>query len=202
MISTHNVTRQTRRYWMIDGLPELAIGVFTLLLAGIQALTKVAPPVIAGFATLGVALITVVFCVFVRWALHAVKARLTYPRTGYVEYQQPPRWQQTLGAVVGVILGAGLARLLFNTQLSAVWLPVITGLGLGLAMVWLGFYVGMARFYALALVLSMAGVGFWLAGINGFVGESLVMLIMGVWLLVSGGLTLSRYVQINRERQL
>lgn len=199
MTSTQEYKRRTRGYWMIDGLPEITMGGVITLLTACQIAALFAPPSIAGFVLMAVPLGTIIFILLARRMLQVVKTRFTYPRTGYVEYNEAPRWQQILGVAVGFFFGAVLIALLFSVQLPPKWLPIITGLVFGFVMALLGFYVNVARFYILALVLALAGVGFWAAGVNGILGASLVLLLAGIWLLVTGVLTLWRYMQEHRK---
>lgn len=196
-----DLPRRTRRYWMVDGLPELLMGSLFLLAGVLQLVSLLAPSNIAGFAMLLVPLLMMVGTLFGRRVLHAVKARLTYPRTGYVEYPQPKRWQQVLGGLLGFGLGMALTALLFTVQFSATWIPVITGFTLALGMVYLGFYMGLTRFYILAVFASILGILLQFLRVDGFLGASSVMALMGVWLLIAGGITLYRYLQRTQAQE-
>lgn len=195
MEADQKFARRTRRYWMVDGLAELVMGSFFLLGGVLQLVSFVAPSNIRGFATILIPLLMMFGILVSRFGLHKVKARLTYPRSGYVEYRQPKRWQQMLGVLVGFGVGFALMPLLFNVQFSAAWLPIISGVAFALLMVGMGFYMGTARFYTLALFTSVLGILLYFLRINGFLGASLVIALTGVWLLVAGGITLRRYLQ-------
>lgn len=201
MEADQNFARRTRGYWMVDGLPELIMGSFFLLFSILQTLLLVAPPNISGFVALLIPVLMVVCTLVSRFTLQKMKARLTYPRTGYVEYPKPKRWQQMLGAVIGFGIGLASMALLVNTQFSSAWLPLITGFTLAFAMIYLGFYMGTARFYLLAAFASALSICLSLLQIDGFLGASLVLAFAGVWLLVSGGVTLRRYLQRTQPQE-
>lgn len=191
------ISRRTRRYWMVDGLAEIMMGCVMLLLSAAQLLALSVPAAIGGFARFLFPMVVLAIIPFQRRIINAVKTRITYPRTGYVEYPEPKRWHQLLGAILGFCIGAGLTLLLFYGQLSVSvsWLPLITGCSLALAMTYLAFYFGMPRFYGLALFAVVAGILLWYLHIDGFVAGSVVSALVSLWLLIAGGITLRRYLQ-------
>jgi hypothetical protein len=193
--SYEEIEQKTRRYWYVDGLAEIFIGLLLavtgLLVLGLeqlppgswQRLTVVASMVliIAGGAWLGGRMVK------------AVKARITYPRTGYVSYRKPTHQRRlrnflimipiaVLWAILVLILGKGLIA----------WIPLIDGLVLG-AILWVAG-MGLLRFYLLAgLSLAVGGILAYFQ-IGGNVGQMVFDSIMGLSLAVSGTITLIHYV--------
>ncbi|MCX7860920.1 MAG: hypothetical protein N2385_12565 [Chloroflexus sp.] len=198
-----DLTRRTRRYWMIDGLAELMIGSIFLLTGVAQLAPLVVPAAIAGWVNLLLPLALILAILFSRQILHTLKARLTYPRTGYVAYRQPRLWQHVLGGLVGLGVGIALVNLTFDVRLATAWMPVIIGVTLAGGMTYLGAYLDLPRFYALAMFIASVGLLIhWLA-FDGFLGASLVIIAAGAWMLVAGGITLYRYLQRTHvEEQL
>ncbi|OAN37112.1 hypothetical protein A6A03_05575 [Chloroflexus islandicus] len=190
-----DLSQRTRRYWMIDGLPELLIGSIFLFTGLAQLAPLVAPANIAGWANLLLPLVLLPLILLGRRILHALKMRITYPRTGYVAYHQPPRWQRALGGLAGIGVGIALANLTFNAQLAAAMMPALTGFTLAAGLGYLGAYLGMRRFYALAAFVAALGLLMYWMPIDGFLGASLVIAAAGVWMLIAGSVTLYHYLQ-------
>jgi MFS family permease len=93
-------------YYNIDGVGELGGGVMCLGFALLLCLLTRSPAdsvwqQISVFVFIGLALL-------IRHGTKAVKTRITYPRTGFVEYRK--RWQtQAIAAALGALAAAGLA---------------------------------------------------------------------------------------------
>ena len=83
------VEQRIKRYWYSDGIAELAVGGMFALLGlyfGIQGIFEDKSPI---SVILQVSLVFVMIAGFtgVGWLVKTIKARLTYPCTGYVEYR-------------------------------------------------------------------------------------------------------------------
>ncbi len=130
-----------------------------------------------------------------RRILHALKMRITYPRTGYVAYRQPPRWQRALGGLAGIGVGIALVNLTFNVQLAVAVMPALTGFTLAAGLGYLGAYLGMRHCYALAAFVATVGILMDWMPIDGFLGASLVIAAAGAWMLIAGSVTLYHYLQ-------
>lgn len=180
---------------MIDGLPELLIGSIFLFTGSVQLVLSAVPANIAAWANLLLPLALIPLILSGRTILHALKIRITYPRTGYVAYRQPPRWQRALGGLVGIGVGIALANLTFNVQLAEAWMPVLMGATLAAGLSYLGAYLGMRRFYALAAFVATLGIFMHRTPMNGFLGATLVIATAGAWMLISGSVTLYRYLK-------
>src|SRR5512138_5195 len=87
--SLAEIEGRVRRYWFSDGIGELMGGALFLLLG----LYFSAQQYFGDQSPIGIILqssfvILVIGGVFVgRWMINQLKSRLTYPRTGYVEYR-------------------------------------------------------------------------------------------------------------------
>jgi hypothetical protein len=193
------VVQRTYRYGYEDGLWEIAIGcmivVCGLLLFGVDSI----PP---GSPLVSVLAVGFTFLVqFFGWlavgrAVKVVKERVTYPRTGYVSYRRPERnrgW--IMGAGGGVALG-----LLFGV-LSIVHAPtwpvisIVEGLIFGVSMLYLGYRLGLARFYVLAFLSALIGVVTALSGLDGLIVFAAYFGEMGLVLTASGLFTLRTYLR-------
>jgi hypothetical protein len=79
--------RRAAAYWFVDGLPELAYGLLYLALGGGPALLWPCNRQAAISTSLALTALFLVFYTWDRRILGLLKARITYPRTGYV---RPP----------------------------------------------------------------------------------------------------------------
>ncbi len=151
-----------QRYWYVDGLAEITGGSIILLIGLSYALGGLLPVGLPRAILIGPGqMIVILTAVWLsRRVLRSWKERLTYPRTGYVEYRQPSgskNWSRFLlvgllamaVSIVVTLLGQGLPE--------QVW-PAFTGLMLGLAIAYLGARIGLRRFYIVAIFSMLLGV--------------------------------------------
>lgn len=197
MAAPPDMTRRTLRYWFIDGLPELFMGGFLLLFIVLQLFIRLLPPPVAGFAQLLIPLLVIGFSFGARPLLQGLKVRTIYPHTGYVEYPQPTARQWAVGTILGVAIGFGLPAALvawvFLAPSGSFSLPLFTGGIAALVLSYIGFCVGMRRFFVLAVVSVLLGAGVMLLPVDGHIGYLLVFAVLGLWLLVSGASTFQHY---------
>ena len=95
--------QRSQRYWTIDGLPELMMGLLWVLWGGAWLFGHSLPrgPVFAMYWMFTPALLALSGVASV-WATKKLKARITFPRTGYVEWHSPTRRQRFTAAAVAV----------------------------------------------------------------------------------------------------
>ena len=104
--------RRTRSYWNVDGLPELGFGLLCLLLAGYFTVQSALPSDSLLYQVLNIAFILIIIggSLLSNRLVSYLKRKFTYPRTGYVAYQQPSQPRRILvglvAAVTSGILGA------------------------------------------------------------------------------------------------
>ncbi len=209
--------RRAAAYWFADGLPEVLFGLFflipgALILAyeGLHWRNWWLRSAVIGMALLG----------YLIWFLHRrilnlLKARITYPRTGYArspsdfpDKNHPHYKMLTLETVrpaddnvssfVSHTIPLMCSGVLFMGFLNATWwgLPVVmTGIAAGI------YFLNRngVRPYSWIAVLPIALAGFIAASLN-LEHESrwfLPMTICGAWLLGIGAWTLIRYLRTN-----
>ncbi len=135
-----DIERRPQRYWNMDGLPELMMGVLWIVWGGAWLLGERIPRggVYNAFWMFVPALLALSGFAVV-WATRALKARITFPRAGYVAWQPPTR-SARLGAAavtqhaphylalagVAVALGIALGARGAGWE-SANWLFVLIG---------------------------------------------------------------------------
>jgi hypothetical protein len=197
-----DVEERVKRYWYTDGIGELIGGGMFVLLGIYFALQEV----LGQDSTLGGILqasfvLLMIGGVFVsRRLINTLKTRLTYPRTGYVEYQvdeRGMRWRRILGVVLAFVISALTIVFvrLFQFFDSVV---AVTGLIVALILVVLrAKSAGLARFYVLGTISLVLGLALSLSGLPNGYSLGLFYGLMGGCFFISGGLTLRRYLQEN-----
>jgi hypothetical protein len=197
-----DIERRIKRYWFEDGIGELAGGGMFLLIglyfAGGEWLPSGSPARALLSASLVFLLVGGAFAT--RWLVNSIKTRLTYPRTGYVEYYPSVKetrsrrlWTVTIAIVVSmslVIFGRFVGS--FN------WLPGFTGLVVGFAFIMKRARAeGLGRFYYLAAFSILIGLALSFSGLSMEYSLGAFYGLIGIAVIVSGGLTLARYLHEN-----
>lgn len=196
------VEQRVKRYWFSDGIGELAGGGMFLLLAAYFGL----PQFLGGGNLLGVILQSSLVLVMiggiflVRWLVTAMKTRLTYPRTGYVEYRVDKNnalrrrmFTMAVAMVIAflMVLLAGSMRVVDSTVL-------VTGIVVGVVFVILrGKSYGVQRFYLLGALSVVIGTALSFGGLPNGYGLAIFYGAMGLVVMVSGGVVLFRYLREN-----
>ena len=194
------VIQRTHRYWYEDGLNEIATGcmfvlcgLFLFMMDSVRPGSPLAPVLAVGLVILvsfgGLA---------VGRAVKAVKARVTYPRTGYVSYRRPEsnRRRRIIAASLGVGLGVlGIVLSIVGAPTWLVSMAMVEGLILGAGLLYMGHRLGLARFYVLAFLSALIGVVVALGSLlDDALGSAAYFGEMGLVLTASGLFTLRAYL--------
>lgn len=194
------VIQRTQRYWYVDGLNEIATGLIILLI-GIYFL------VVNAFSTGALSAVMVgigvpVLMLALAWAggkiVKMLKERITYPRTGYIAFnpQKGGRRSKLKTAFIaaGVAIAFAFLQVMLHPELSRVAMPILTAALIALAVALLGFRFGLVRFYYLAVYTALMGLlTAWLPLYD--LGQNIFLFIMfGLGWVVSGAITLVRYL--------
>lgn len=190
------VVKRTYRYFYIDGLVEMAVGLLfivvgllLLLFGDVQSLS------LGGIVlAIGLPLLTIGGAYLVKWAVQQLKENVTYPRTGYVKYRpgEPSvdrRWVMLAALVLAMI------ALLIPDRYAG--MQLVVGILLGVILTYMGYRSNLARFYGAAIVAVILAIGTLLLNVGEIVGTSLVFVGAGLALLVSGTVVLIRYLRRN-----
>ena len=190
------IEQKARRYWYVDGLAEIFIGLL-LAVTGLMVLAmELLPP--GSWQRLTLVAGMMVIILGGAWLggrmVKAVKARITYPRTGYVSYRKPSHQKRQRNFLIMIPIAViwTTVVVIFGKGLIA-WAPLIEGLVLAI-LLWVAGN-GLLRFYLLAgLSLAVGGILAYLR-IGENVGQMTFNSIMGLSLAVSGTLTLIHYLR-------
>jgi hypothetical protein len=196
------VEQRVRRYWYTDGIAELASGGMFVLLGlyfGIQGYFGEASPV-SVVLQVSLALLMIAGAFGVRQLVKALKARLTYPRTGFVEYRVNEKDTKVRRyVVVGVAMIIAIASIVLNDFIRGLdSMVLITGLLVGVIFITLqGRSSGLKRFYALGGLAIVLGVALSFSRLPQAYTLALFYGLTGVVILASGALVLHRYLNEN-----
>ena len=135
--------QRTKRYWHIDGLVEIAFGCVCLVLASFFLIQAVLPQdsLVSQLLNAGFVVIIIGSVLISRRVVTLAKERLTYPRTGYVAYKRPGGGQYVLTFGVAMLMAALVAVLFTTAPASQAWLPAVTGVLIGAAMLFFSYNI-------------------------------------------------------------
>jgi hypothetical protein len=200
--SFQDVEQRVNRYWYSDGLAEiLGAGMFILLGIYFAAQDFLGPDSAwSGILQVSLVLILIGGAFVSRRSINSLKTRLTYPRTGYVEYRVNEKERRSRLALV-FLLAFSVSALtvafvaIFKSFDSMV---AVTGVVVGMILVLLRAKAsGLARFYVLGAISFVLGLVISASGLSNGYALGLYYASMGVCFLVSGGLTLMHYLHEN-----
>ena len=195
---------RAQRYWYRDGLTEIPLGIVQLLLSGSDLIVALGNRTSSWYMPVNLiyAVLIVALAVFASRIMAAVRERITYPRSGYVDYGESVRKRRIglgmvlvlLVAVTGVLGLRYAGRAGFDPARLVQWTPAVCGLTTGA----LGLYVtvryGLPRFIVVGVLAIIQGVVVCM--------EYTARLAMAIWLagigcawLCSGGITLWSYLR-------
>lgn len=197
-----DVEQRITRYWYTDGIAELIGGGMFVLLGLYFAIQEYMGQnsMISGLLQASLALLMIAGAFISRRLVTALKTRLTYPRTGYVEYQvnEDQQKRRRVWVFALAFLVSALTIVFVRLFQSFDSIVAVTGVVVAFALIVLrAKSAGLTRFYflggislALGLVLSISGLP------NGY-GLGLFYGLMGVCFLVAGAITLGQYLRDN-----
>jgi hypothetical protein len=208
---TEQLIRRTQTYWYSDGLAEIGFAFISLVLSFyFYGHATLAPgSLLYRILDVGFLLILLGAALLTRRIITFFKARLTYPRTGYVSYRQPNTFHRLSKMLLAMLIAAILVALFSSINNTDTYMPAASGILIGAALAYFAYRYGPLRFYLLAALSSLIGAGLSLSGIGDIFGLSLYYGFMGLGLLLSGLLVLRDYLlktqppddsQENRDR--
>ena len=153
-----DIARRPQKYWNVDGLPELIMGLLWMLWGGAWLLGEALPrgwpwsiywmftPVLLVFTGLAAVRTT-------KW----LKARYTFPRTGYVEWKEPDRRTNLAAGAIAIVTALVLVTILRGDRESGQYAAPVLGVILSLAFVVLSLRQRAPHYLALAGVALALG---------------------------------------------
>lgn len=191
------IARRPTTYWNADGLPELMMGLLWLLWGGSwlfgQSLPHGAAWNIYWMFTPALLALTGVASI---WATKKLKTLITFPRTGYVEWNEPTGGQRLAAAAVAVVTAALVAALTIRARTPGMErvAPAALGVLLSLAFVAASLRQRAPHLLALAGVALMLGLAF--GALNaGWQATNWMLIGLGTATFLSGSVRLSIFLR-------
>ena len=197
-----DVEQRIKRYWYSDGIAELSSGGMFILLGlyfGIQGYYGEGS-IVSMILQVSLVVIMIGGVFGVRWMVNALKTRLTYPRTGYVEYRKDERdMKQRRYVVAAMALIIAIASMVLVKYIRGLdSMVLITGVLVAIVFVALrGKSSGVTRFYVMGGFSLLLGIGLSLGGLPETYNLALFYGLLGVVIMVSGGIVLRSYLREN-----
>jgi hypothetical protein len=186
-----DLIRRPARYWMDDGIVEIMLGLF-FLLVGLAACYQAHPLI---------SLAVLFTSPFLLRSIPAIKRRLTFPRTGYIAARRRGVFVRRVVPVAGAVVpflvmwlwrAANLSR--FDTLL-----PLTGGVVIGLLFWRAGLSLGLARFCALGCIITAAGTVVALMRLPLRFAFGVLLVVEGSASVVSGLFVLRSYLKAHPQ---
>jgi hypothetical protein len=193
---TEHLIRRTQNYWYTDGLAEIGFAFISLVLSlyFFGQATLAPGSFLYRALDVGFLLILLGTGVLVRKLILSLKARLTYPRTGYVSYPPPKTYHRLGSMLLAILISSVLVAIFSSGENIEAYMPAASGILIGAALAYFAYRNGLLRFYVLAALSSLLGTGLSFSGTGDIYGLSLYYGFMGLGLLISGLLVLRDYL--------
>lgn len=177
-----------------DGLPDIAIGIFFLIVAGLNWLNSAFPPrsPINIASTLGLMLAIIAFPFGLQWALKNVRGKLLIQKVGYVKLKPANRKRTAIVLAFAFVLAAATAIAIYavvapgthrGSPLPVSWILAGTGIGGGVLMAVSG---RLPRYVIGGLVMAAIGIVLAFSKVSLEVGFTILYGSIGTFALVSG----------------
>lgn len=198
-VNLAEIARRPQRYWNADGLPELMMGLVWMLWGLSWVIGESLPrgTVSNVFWILTPALLALSGFVSV-WATKQLKARITFPRAGYVEWAEPTGVQRGMAAAAAIISAALLVVVLVQARANGVerTAPLALGVLLSLAFVIASLTQRAPHLLALAGVALMLGLA--ASAVNaGWQSANWILMGVGMATCISGAVRLVLFLKRN-----
>ncbi|MCE9646135.1 MAG: hypothetical protein K8S20_09070 [Chloroflexi bacterium] len=200
---TAQVEQRIRRYWYVDGFGELVGGggmclILALYFSAEQYYAE--NTLIGGILQAGLVLVLIGGMILARRLIAVLKIRVTYPRTGFVEYRMDRRnriFMSVLSFAAAGILAAGIVFVVRRFDFIDA-MVAMTGLVMGAILILKqAWSTKVARFYFLSAFSLILGSALSVSGFARGYNLALFYGLMGIAFGISGGLTLARYLREN-----
>ena len=196
------VGRLMQRAWTRDGVVEIIVGLFFLLLSGLleaQHLLERAWPIFRAIPLLVVPILIGGY--LIRWAIRWIRGRYLIERTGYVAFKPVSKKKRIRMALFAGILATisvaaiGVANRAHISS-SSQWVLIGTAVLLGV----LGPVGGRElRFVFIGVVIAATGILLGIYNVGYDPGWTILYGVAGAILAISGAVVLIRYLRETRE---
>ena len=207
-MNTKNTLNRAYAHWLNDGIVEIGLGILFTGVGTLRAIIHFAGEKSTTYYWLLAGLL--LFMIGFGWGSkrvgEALKARITYPRIGFMAFK--PRtynYKNILALLIfGGILGGmlGILSTQPNQQRVGIIVPITLGIVGGLAFTFAAQRVEVKRFYYLAAISIGIGLVIGALGVGIVLGISFFYLSIGLALIVSGCVELVQFLRSHEPVDL
>lgn len=198
LVDINEVMRNTRRYWYVDGINEIAGGFLIVFIALSYYLSSIIPNVVVRSVVLGIGqpIVIILGSVMVSKLVKRIKESFTYPRTGYLSFrrQGSRRFRRTLNIILIAVIVSVIVSV-FAQLMPEQMIPLMTAVFMAALTIYLGYQYNVPRFYVVSVLCIAWGafMSWWYpAGVLPFV---FMFGGVGILWIVSGLTALIRYLK-------
>lgn len=210
-MNTENMLNRAYAHWLEDGIFEIGFGILLAGVGTLRAIIHFARENSAAYYWLSAGLL--LFMIGFGWGSkrigEALKARITYPRTGFLAFKPPTYSYKSILAwlvllILGGILGAmvGVLASQPDQKQAGVFVPITQGIVGTLAFTIAAQRFEIKRYYYLAAISIGLGLAIGALGIGVVLGLSFFYLSIGLAMIVTGGLALGQFLRSHEPVDL
>ncbi|MAT41583.1 MAG: hypothetical protein CL609_04510 [Anaerolineaceae bacterium] len=197
-LNINEIMRNTKKYWYVDGLSELAGGVLIVMIGVTYYLSSLIPNVVVRSLMLGLGqpVIIIFGSVLIGKAVKKIKETLTYPRTGYLSFRRQK--SKKVSRVLFIIIFAIAVSVMVGfvaSNLPDQFIPLVVGLFMSILIIFIGYQNNVPRFYLIAVLTVGLGLLISLWYPEGVLPFVFMFVGSGILWLISGGWTLFNYLR-------
>lgn len=198
-IKIENIIRNTRKYWYVDGLSEIAGGL-VIFAAGLTywlVSTLENTSIKAILLMIAQPAVIIIGSLIVQRILPKLKERLTYPRTGYLTFRKPPRNRRFKRALIVGLIAALVGALvtMVSNKLPDNYLPLLSSVFLLIFSIYIGYQTAVPRFYLIGFLMVLLGVVISFVPFGNGLPYTLFFSGVGIIWIISGVITLIGYLK-------
>jgi uncharacterized membrane protein HdeD (DUF308 family) len=198
-LKIENIIRNTRKYWYVDGLSEIAGGmiIFTTGLTYWLVSTLEYTNIKAILLMIAQPAVIIIGSIIAQKYLPKIKERLTYPRTGYLTFRRPPKNRRVKRAlIVGLVAGlVGALVTMLSNQLPDNYLPLLSSVFLFIFSIYIAYQTAVSRFYVIGILMVILGAAISFLPFENVLPYTLFFSGVGIIWIISGIITLIGYLK-------
>jgi hypothetical protein len=191
--------KRAQKYWIVDGLPELMMGLVWIVWGAAWLIGQGLPRgAVANIYWTFTPLLLVVTGLAAVWATKRLKSRITFPRTGYVEWKPPSRPRQLGGAGSAALIACVVVVVLTRSRtgnwehLAAPIVGAVIAVGVAIAA------VAQRAPYLMIIAGASIVLGFVLGStVQGWDGLNWLLVALGATTSLVGAVRLWRFVRTH-----
>jgi hypothetical protein len=190
----NEIARRPEKYWSADGLPEIVMGSLWMVWGSAWVIGERLPRDWANIYWMAAPLLLVISSLVAVWVIKRLKARLTFPRTGYVEWKAQSARVRLATAVLAMVTAAVLAAVVFGGDAGmGRHAPVVLGAILALAFLAAGVRQRAPHLLVLAAVAIALGLAVGVVA-EGWTAVHWLFIGLGAATSIAGGLRLASFM--------